>query len=95
MSNKSERPVLIQIDMTRDGRFTGPAAAPIASRVLRLAIIAGVLTAVAALVALTFWVALALIPVIVGVAVLAYLAIRFQMWRLGRSGGFPPGGFGR
>jgi hypothetical protein len=88
---------MIQIDMTSDGRFTqslGGAgeAAPVASKLLRFAVIAGVLTTVAALVALTLWVALALIPVIIGVGVVSYLAIRFQMWRRGGSGGFPPRG---
>jgi hypothetical protein len=95
MSNKQERPAVIQIDMTPDGQFTqgfggSGEAAPVASKLFRLAVIAGVLTMVAALVALTLWVALALIPVIIGVGVVSYLAIRFQMWRRGGSGGFPP-----
>ncbi len=97
MSNKPERPAVIQIDMTPDGQFSQPfggggEAAPVANRLLRLAIIAGVLTTAAALVALTLWVALALIPVILGVGVISYLAIRLQMWRRGGSGGFPPRG---
>ncbi len=93
MSNNPEKP-MIQIDMTPDGRFATPfpdglEPAPVASRLLRLAIIAGVLTAVAALVALTLWVALALIPVLLGIGLVSYLFIRVQMWRRGLSGSFP------
>jgi len=83
MINEPKRPITLQIDMTTDGQFTGPQAAPIASRLLRTAIIIGVLSVAAALVALTLWVALALIPIALAIGLMAYLAIRFQIWRRG------------
>jgi len=92
MSNNTEKPSVVQIDMTPDGRFApsaGSDAAPWAFRLLRFAIVAGVLTIVAALLALTLWVALALIPIILAIGVISYIAVRIQMWRRGVSGSFP------
>jgi hypothetical protein len=89
MINEPRRPVAIEIDMTPDGRFAdtpGVNPAPVASRLFRAAVVIGVLSLVAALVALTLWVALALIPIAIGVGVVAYLAMRFQVWRRGNLG---------
>jgi hypothetical protein len=43
----------------------------------------------AAVAALALWVAMALIPLAIGAALIAYAAFRWRQWRLGRSAGFP------
>ncbi len=58
-----------------------------ANRVLRGAIVVAVLAGAASLAALALWVALALIPIAIGAAVLAYGVLRYRMWRAGRSAG--------
>ncbi len=95
MDNTHKRPVVTEIDMTVDGGFAQPqrgAAAPVASRLLRSAILLGVMATVVALVALTLWVALAMIPIAIGLGVVGYAVLRFQMWRRGRSGRGPVAG---
>jgi hypothetical protein len=98
MDNHMKRPVVTEIDMTVDGQFLPPpggAAAPLASRLLRAAVVLGVLATLVAVVALTLWVALALIPIAIGIGLVAYLALRFQLWRSGALHRGPGGPFGR
>jgi hypothetical protein len=45
-----------------------------------------VMLAVAALiVALTFWFVVLILPLVLGAALVAYVALRYQLWRAGRS----------
>lgn len=97
MINEPKRAVVLEIDMTPDGQFAGPQAGmsdgpvPVTSRILRAAIVIGVLSIIAVLVALTLWVALALIPIAIGMGLVAYLALRFQLWRRGGPAKFRSG----
>jgi nitrogen fixation-related uncharacterized protein len=77
-----KRPVL---DMTPDGQFRDPAAAPASVTILRYAIVAAVLAGSLALAALVLWFALMLIPVAIAAAVVAYGAFRWRMWRMRNS----------
>lgn len=73
------------IDMTPDGQFAGMRPTRTADRVLGAAIIAAVIFGALALAALVLWVALALIPIALGAAVVAWGAWRFRLWRRGGS----------
>ncbi len=84
----------IILDMTPEGEFRGPARPSLSSRIAVGAIIVAVAAGLAATAALAFWVGVMLLPVALIAAGVAYLAVRFQLWRGGRSGG-PPSPFGR
>jgi hypothetical protein len=76
------------IDMTLEGEFVSPPPpprAPIGARILLWAIVVMVLAVTALIVALTFWFVVMILPVVLAAALIAYLAIRYQMWRTGRS----------
>jgi hypothetical protein len=74
------------IDMTLEGEFVAPPPPPrppVGARVLLWAIVAMVLAVTALIVALTFWFVVMILPVVLGAALIAYLAFRFQLWRNG------------
>jgi hypothetical protein len=74
------------IDMTLEGEFVSPPPPPrppIGTRVLLWAIVAMVLSVTALVVALTFWFVVMILPLLLGVALIGYLAFRYQMWRSG------------
>jgi hypothetical protein len=75
------------LDMTPDGGFREPTISPLVARVFRLALIVAVIAGVIAAAALALWVALALIPIAIAAGVIAYAALRWQMWRAGRQRG--------
>lgn len=74
-----------QIDMTPDGRFRDPPAVPLATRIARTAIVVAALAGVVAVLILMLWFALALIPIAIGAGLVAWAAIRFQLWRMRRA----------
>ncbi len=74
-----------QIDMTPDGRFRDPPAVPLATRIARTAVVVAALTGALAVLILMLWFALALIPVAIGAALIAWAAFRFQLWRMRRA----------
>ena len=73
------------LDMTPDGRFREPPAAPASATILRYAIVAAVLAGSLGLAALVLWAALLLIPIAIGAALVAYGAFRWRMWRMQNS----------
>ena len=75
----------LEIDMRPDGSFRGPAKPPLAARIFFWAILVATITGAVVIAALALWVALALIPLAIGAAIVAYLAFRFQLWRSGVS----------
>jgi hypothetical protein len=77
------RPTPPLLDMMPDGRFARPS--PLASQVLRIALLVAVIAAAAAAAALALWIALALIPIAAVAAVVAYAAYRWQVWRARRG----------
>jgi hypothetical protein len=72
------------IEMTPDGAFRDPPRAPLSGVIARAAILIAVLTGGVALLILALWFALALIPIAIGAALVAWAALRFQMWRARR-----------
>ena len=69
------------LEMTVEGEFREPPPPPLATKIARAAIVVAVLAGIGALALLAFWAALALIPIALGAAVVAWAAIRFQQWR--------------
>ncbi len=77
----------LQIDMSPDGSFREPVKPPLSARILFWAILVATIAGSIVVAALALWVALALIPLVLGAAIVAYLAFRFQLWRYGGSAG--------
>jgi uncharacterized membrane protein YdbT with pleckstrin-like domain len=77
--------------MTPDGQFVDQRTETPSEKILRIAIVVAVVAGMAVVAALALWVAMALIPLAIGAALIAYAAFRWRQWRLGRSagGGFP------
>jgi hypothetical protein len=71
--------------MTINGDFVAPRRAPITSRILMWAIVVAVLAGAISLAALALWVALLILPVAVGAAVVAWGILRYRIWRAQRS----------
>ncbi len=86
-----EQPLL---DMTLDGNFRDPPAAPVATQIGRMAMLVAVMATAGAVALLALWFALALIPIALGAGLVAYGVLRYQRWR--GIGLFARGGpFGR
>jgi hypothetical protein len=82
------------LDMTLDGRFRDPPAAPVATQIGRMAMLVAVVATAGAVALLALWFALALIPIALGAGLVAYGVLRYQRWR--GIGMFAQGGpFGR
>ncbi len=81
------------IDVTLEGRFVDPSRPPSAlpAKVFGVAVLVAVLAGAAAVALLALWLALQLIPIAIGAALVAYCVFRFQIWRARRGGGL----FGR
>ena len=75
----------LEIEMTPDGGFREPAKPPLAARIFFWAIMVVTVAGSVVVAALALWFALALIPLVIGAAIVAYLAFRFQLWRSGGS----------
>ncbi len=76
-----------QLDMTLEGEFVTPPRAPVVSRIMLWAIIIAVIAGGLSLAALALWVALIILPVALGAAVIAWGMFRYRMWRAQRSVG--------
>jgi len=75
----------LDLDMRPDGSFREPVKPPLAARIFFWAILVATITGAVVIAALALWFALALIPLAIGAAIVAYLAFRFQLWRSGVS----------
>jgi hypothetical protein len=75
----------IELDMTTDGRFREPAATPLVTQIGRVAILVAVAAGLVGFLVFALWLALAMIPVVVGAGLIAWAAFRFQVWRARQS----------
>ena len=72
-----------QIEMTIDGDFISPPKPPLLTRILIGAVVIAVVAAALSLAAFALWLALAILPIAVGAAIVAWGVWRFQAWRAG------------
>lgn len=73
--------------MTIEGEFVSPPKAPVSARIMVWAIVVAVIAGGLSLAALALWVALIILPVALGAAVIAWALFRYRMWRGQRSFG--------
>lgn len=76
-----------ELNMTINGEFVSPRKAPISSRILMWAIVIALVAGSLSLAALTLWVALMILPVAIGAAVVAWAMFRYRVWRAQRAMG--------
>jgi len=82
---KIQRPP--ELDMTIDGEFVSPPKSPVSTRIMVWAIVIAIIAGGLSLAALALWVALIILPVALGAAVIAWAMFRYRMWRAQRSVG--------
>jgi len=70
-----------ELDMLPDGRFRTPPRPPVATRVFIWAVLVAAVSAGLVGAFLALWVALTLLPIAIIAALVAWLALRFQIWR--------------
>jgi hypothetical protein len=76
-----------ELDMTVDGEFVSPPRPPLSSRILLGAIVVAAVAAALCLAAFALWIALLILPVAVGAAIVAWAMFRYRVWRAQRSAG--------
>lgn len=79
-----------ELDMTIAGEYRTPPKPSFMTRVMIWAIVVAALAGAFALAAFALWLALIILPVAIGAAVVAWLIWRFQVWRGQRSVGGGP-----
>jgi hypothetical protein len=82
---KQRRPP--ELEMTIDGEFVSPRKAPIASRIVVWAVVVAVIAGALSLAAFALWIALLILPVAVGAALVAWAMVRYRIWRTQREMG--------
>ena len=76
-----------ELEMTIEGEFVSPPPAPMSSRILMWAIVIAVVAGALSLAAFALWLALIILPVAFGAAVVAWAMVRYRIWRAQRASG--------
>jgi hypothetical protein len=76
-----------ELDMTIEGEFVSPPRAPVTSRILMWAVVIAILAGALSLAAFALWLALLILPVAVGAAIVAWAILRYRLWRAQRTVG--------
>jgi hypothetical protein len=74
-----------ELNMTPEGEFVAPPAAPISSRILMWAVVVAIVAGALSLAAFALWLALLILPVALGAAVVAWALYRYRVWRAQKS----------
>ena len=74
-----------ELDLLPDGSFRRPARPPIVTRIFIWAVAVAAVAGALAIAAFALWIALILIPVALIAGVIAWAALRFQLWRSRRA----------
>ena len=69
------------IDMTPNGEFVEPPPTSFATKLFRIAVIVAACAVILGFAALVLGAALALIPIGIGAAMVAYATLRWRLWR--------------
>jgi hypothetical protein len=80
---KRDRPP--ELDMTLEGEFVSPRKPPVSTRIMIWAIVIALIAGGLSLAALALWLALIILPVALGAAIVAWAMFRYRMWRAQRS----------
>lgn len=75
-----------ELDMLPDGSFRQPVRPPILTRIFLWAVVVAAIAGALAVAAFALWLVLILLPVALIAGAIAWLALRFQLWRT-RDGG--------
>lgn len=67
--------------MTLEGEFAPTHSRPWTDRILFWAIVVAVLAGASVVAALALWVALAILPIAAGAALIAYAVFRYRIWQ--------------
>ena len=70
-----------ELEMNLKGEFVSPPKPPLLARVMVWAIAVAVLAGALVVAALALWLALIMLPVAIGAALVAYGIWRYRMWR--------------
>jgi hypothetical protein len=76
-----------ELDMTIDGELVSLQKPPVASRVLIWAVLIAIIAGALSLAAFALWIALLILPVALGAAVIAWAMFRYRIWRAQRTVG--------
>lgn len=74
------------IDMTLEGEFTTPpypTRPPLLARLMLWGVVTAVLALAVLIVAISLWFVAMILPVVLAVALIGWVALRFQLWRAG------------
>ncbi|HEX3576468.1 MAG TPA: hypothetical protein VHU42_17865 [Rhodopila sp.] len=74
-----------ELDMTIEGEFVSPPKAPISSRILMWAVVVAIVAGALSMAAFALWLALLILPVAFGAAVVAWVVFRYRIWRAQRA----------
>jgi hypothetical protein len=74
-----------ELEMTVEGEFVSPPAPPVSTRILMWAVVIAVIAGALSLAAIALWLALLILPVALGAAVVAWAMVRYRVWRLQRE----------
>jgi hypothetical protein len=74
-----------ELDMTLEGEFVSPPTPPISSRILMWAVVVALIAGALSLAAFALWIALLVLPVAFGAAIVAYVIFRYRVWRAQRT----------
>jgi len=73
------------LDMTLEGEFRTPPRPPLLNRILFWAVITALVCGALVLAAVALWLAMVILPVAIGAAIVAWAIWRYQSWRSGGS----------
>jgi hypothetical protein len=76
-----------ELDMTLEGEFVSPPAPPVSTRIMFWAIIIAVVAGAVVIAALALWLAMLILPVAIGAALIGWGMMRYKLWRASQLGG--------
>ncbi|PPQ29331.1 hypothetical protein [Rhodopila globiformis] len=78
------------LEMTLEGEFVSPPTPPLTTRIMFWAVVTAAIAGAVCIAALALWVALSVLPIVLGALVVAYVVYRYRLWRAGISVGRQP-----
>ncbi len=74
-----------ELDMTLDGEFVSPPTPPVSTRIIMWAVVVAMIAGALCIAAFALWIALIILPVAFGAAVIAWALFRYRLWRAQHS----------